>query len=81
MMTTGMTCRVCSEAVEESTSAVCNGCGERFHLNLRNDREGKDCGQVWINEEFLALEFACFVCRGRATPVGEGREPPVGGEH
>jgi hypothetical protein len=23
---------------------------------------GKDCGNVWLNEEILALEFACAKC-------------------
>lgn len=23
---------------------------------------GKDCGEVWINEEHLGLEFACNTC-------------------
>jgi len=78
MMTEAMLCRVCGEAVDESNSAACNSCGQRYHLRLRQDREGKDCGQVWVNEEFLALEFACFVCLGSDASAGEPREPPVG---
>jgi hypothetical protein len=41
---------------------VCNSCGERFHLNQRNDQPGKDCGAVWVNDQYLALEFACQRC-------------------
>lgn len=78
-MTEAMVCCVCGEVVDEANSAICNGCGKRFHLNPQRDREGKDCGQVWLNEEFLALEFACFVCLGRQAP--EGMEPPVGPAH
>ena len=44
-------CPVCGEAVDESNSAACNHCDERFHLRLRNDADGKDCGEVWINEQ------------------------------
>ncbi len=78
-MTETLVCRVCGEAADESNSAVCNGCGERFHLNLRNDREGRDCGDVWVDEQYLALEFGCFVClRGEAP---SGGEPAVGKEH
>ncbi|MEO9256626.1 MAG: hypothetical protein ABI305_13885 [Tepidiformaceae bacterium] len=33
-----------------------------YHLNQRADIEGKDCGQVWISEEHLGLEFACDTC-------------------
>lgn len=42
--------------------AFCNGCGNLYHLNQRADMAGEDCGQVWINEEHLGLEFACNVC-------------------
>jgi hypothetical protein len=76
----GTTCTVCHDPLTDSNSAVCNSCGNPFHLRLRNDAEGRDCGEVWINEQFLALEFACFTClRGEAP--GEPAEPPVGGSH
>ncbi len=55
-------CAVCGETVDENTSSVCGLCGERFHLNQRNDLPGKDCGAVWINDQYLALEFACQRC-------------------
>ena len=73
-----MTCHVCSEAVDTTNSATCNTCGNPFHLRLRNDAEGKDCGEVWINEQFLALEFACLICLGRSDSPSE---PPVGQAH
>lgn len=62
-------CVVCGEAVDESTSSVCDSCGERFHLNQRNDRPGKDCGAVWINDQYLALEFACQRCLRPDAPA------------
>jgi hypothetical protein len=40
----------------------CNWCDGRYHLNQRNDVEGKDCGQVWVDEQYLALQFACNTC-------------------
>jgi hypothetical protein len=55
-------CTVCEEATEPHTEAVCNGCGEIYHLNQRADLPGKDCGEVWINEDHQALEFACNRC-------------------
>ena len=64
-----MTCTVCGEEVDEGTSSLCNFCGERFHLNQRNDRPGKDCGEVWINEQYLALEFACQRCLDGGEPA------------
>ena len=43
--------------------AWCGNCGRPYHLNQTNDAAtGDDCGQVWINEDHLALEFACNVC-------------------
>ena len=75
-----LACHVCGDPLTDANSAVCNTCGNRFHLRLRNDAEGRDCGDVWVNEQFLALEFACFTClRGEtADPTGE---PPVGRGH
>jgi predicted amidophosphoribosyltransferase len=73
-------CIVCGDPITDSNSALCNTCGNPFHLRLRNDTEGRDCGEVWINEQFLALEFACFTClRGETTAAGG--EPPVGRGH
>lgn len=72
-------CRVCGEAVNEGNSAICNGCGQRYHLRLRQDSPGKDCGEVWVNEDFLALEFGCSVCLGRSS-ASSLAEPEPGGE-
>ncbi len=92
---TEVTCAVCGEpAAEESTSALCGECDRPFHLNQRNDIEGKDCGDVWVDEQFLSLRFACFTClrpdadarsgrpsgRGETAPGSEA-EPPVGTQH
>lgn len=55
-------CSVCGEAMEQHTEATCDNCGQLYHLNQRTDLPGKDCGQVWINEDHLALEFACNKC-------------------
>jgi hypothetical protein len=56
------TCVVCGEAVDETNSAVCQGCNGRYHLVLGQGEQGKDCGDVWINEAFMSLQFACFNC-------------------
>jgi hypothetical protein len=45
-----------------AASAECNWCGARYHLNQRNDAPGKDCGRVWVDEQYLALQFACDTC-------------------
>jgi hypothetical protein len=57
-----LTCAVCGEDVSPAMSAECNWCGRRFHLNQRNDVESKDCGKVWIDEQYMALRFACDDC-------------------
>jgi len=43
-------------------SATCNWCNGVYHLNQRNDIEARDCGQVWIDEQYMALQFACDTC-------------------
>ena len=60
--TTATACVVCGEAVDAKMSAECNWCDGRYHLNQRNDVEAKDCGQVWIDEQYMALQFACDKC-------------------
>ena len=56
------TCVVCGGAAAFTMSAECNWCDGRYHLNQRNDVEAQDCGAVWIDEQFLALQFACNNC-------------------
>ncbi len=63
-------CSVCGEAAPLAATAECNWCDQRFHLNQRNDIEGKDCGQVWIDEQYLALQFACNTCLADADRAG-----------
>ena len=69
-------CHVCGEPIEGSDVATCNTCDRRFHVRLRQDSPGVDCGEVFINEEYLAVQFACFACLGTGSP-----EPPVGSAH
>ncbi len=76
-------CVVCGEPVDAKNSSICHSCGQSFHLNPRNDLPGKDCGAVWINEQHLALEFACQRCldgdrapEPRSSP--QARRPRVG---
>jgi len=68
------TCVVCGEAVDETNSAVCQGCNRRYHLVLRQGEQGKDCGDVRINEAFMSLQFACSNCLRAA---GADSAPPA----
>jgi hypothetical protein len=76
-------CTVCGEQAREGApTSSCYSCGEMFHLNERNDTDGKDCGTVWIDEQFLALRFACQHCLDRdqqaERPKPQVRRPRVG---
>ena len=73
-------CVVCGEPAAEDESQTCNSCERPFHLRLRDDIDGKDCGEVWINDQYMSLEFACFNCLGNAPSAGDP-EPPVGRGH
>lgn len=70
-------CHVCAGPLIGDT-ATCGNCHRSFHLRMRENDAGRDCGQVWINEQYLSLEFACDVCLGN-QPAGS--EPPVGHSH
>ena len=59
---TTVRCSVCGEIADLAMTAECNWCDQRYHLNQRNDIEAKDCGAVWIDEQYLALQFACNTC-------------------
>lgn len=37
-------------------------CSRPYHLRLQQDMEGEDCGDVWISEESMSLEFRCRTC-------------------
>ncbi|MBI5285196.1 MAG: hypothetical protein HY874_08900 [Chloroflexi bacterium] len=69
------TCIVCAEGVDVRMSAECNWCDGRYHLNQRNDIEAKDCGEVWIDEQYLALQFACLNCLTGPAAASRGIEP------
>jgi len=57
-----ISCSVCGGEIAPHMEAFCNNCAKPYHLNQRADMPGDDCGQVWISEEHLSLEFACNVC-------------------
>lgn len=56
-------------------SAECNWCDSRYHLNPRNDIEARDCGEVWIDEQYLALQFACNTCLGGPAADARAAKP------
>ena len=70
MTTTESSCSVCGLAIAAHMFATCDTCAKAYHLNQRSDMPGEDCGQVWINEEHLGLEFACNTCLNPPEPEG-----------
>jgi hypothetical protein len=68
MTSSESSCSVCGLVIAVHMHAICNDCGLPYHLNSRSDLPGDDCGQVWINDEFLSLEFGCNTC---LTPPAE----------
>jgi predicted amidophosphoribosyltransferase len=72
-------CHVCNKPLLDDHT-YCNNCDRPFHLRLRQSSTGVDCGEVWINEQYLALEYACDVCLGK-HPAGDASEPPVARGH
>ena len=68
-------CHVCGKPLLGDLTH-CNNCDRPFHLRQREASADPDCGEVWINEQYLALEYACDTCLGK-HPTGDATEPPV----
>ena len=64
-------CAVCDGPLRSDAQADCYSCGRFFHLGLTADSEVDDCGQVWIDDEVLALQFACNRCIAEQMGVDE----------
>ncbi len=56
------TCHVCSLEIGPDFDARCMVCGQPFHLKLKQDLDGEECGDVWISEETMSLDFRCRPC-------------------
>ena len=72
-------CSVCGDPAAAEARSDCYRCGEFFHLRLTTTATGPDCGDVWIDDEVMALQFACRNCldeqAGLTKP--EDEEPPA----
>lgn len=66
-------CIVCGDPAGPEARSDCYRCGEYFHLRLTTTASGPDCGDVWIDDEVMALQFACRNCL--AEQAGEVSEP------
>lgn len=74
-------CSVCGEPAAPDARSDCYRCGEFFHLRLTTTATGPDCGDVWIDDEVMALQFACRTClaeqAGETTSAPEAPSSPV----
>lgn len=61
-MTDALACHLCDQPMGEHETADCYLCGKLFHLQMIETADGPDCGDVWIDDEVLALQFACQNC-------------------
>lgn len=73
-------CRVCGLPLAGRGVALCHSCHQPFHLAAEEASSDSDCGEVWVNDRYLTLEFACDVCLRKAPASGEG-EPPIAKGH
>ena len=71
-------CVVCGEPAGPEARSDCYRCGEYFHLRLTTTATGPDCGDVWIDDEVMALQFACRTCLAEQAgeEVAESDDPP-----
>ena len=72
-------CHVCGKPLLGELT-YCNNCDRPFHLRQREASDERDCGEVWINERYLALEYACDTCLDK-RPTDDATEPPVARGH
>ncbi len=68
---TAAACPICAESLDGPNVANCLSCRRDFHLQVRMDVEGKDCGEVWLHEEHMHLIFGCSECIGAGNFGGE----------
>ena len=69
-----LACQICDEPLGEHETADCYLCGKLFHLQMLQTADGPDCGDVWIDDEVLALQFACRNCL-EAHAAGQALSP------
>ena len=74
-------CVVCAAPLQADAQADCYRCGGYFHLALTTSSEVEDCGQVWLDDEVLALQFACSRCleeqiNEQDAPTDAPQRPP-----
>lgn len=70
-MSDAKVCGICGDAGDPTPIVRCIGCLTPFHLNLRKDRPGKDCGDAILGES-MGVEMLCNNC---IEPLRAGADP------
>lgn len=66
-------CIVCDEPETNlDLFATCDGCGNLYHYNPRMT-PGKDCGEAWIEDEEVGIQFYCRTCTETARQEDQDR--------
>lgn len=60
-MSDARVCGICGDAGDATPVVDCIECLTVFHLNLRNDGPGKDCGDAILGES-MGVEMICNNC-------------------
>ena len=56
-------CCVCNETLPAVHFAECMNCFKQFHIRMtETDREAKDCGTVYLDDEDFYMVFLCNLC-------------------
>lgn len=57
-------CHICGEPLDSESLlfCTCRYCGRPFHMALTEGSAIRDCGQVVIGEETMAMQFTCNLC-------------------
>lgn len=67
-------CHICAQGLVAEDTASCHLCYKDFHLAMTIQSQTKDCGQIFMNNDTLALAFVCNQCLSQVeanwSPVG-----------
>lgn len=71
-MSDAKVCGICGDATDATPIVLCIECLTPFHLRLRKDESGKDCGDAILGDS-MGIEMICNNCIGeRRTDTDPG---------
>lgn len=71
-MSDAKVCGICGDATDATPIVLCIECLTPFHLRLRKDESGKDCGDAILGDS-MGIEMICNNCIGeRRTGADPG---------